>query len=107
MLGDKLAQHLGASELLYAAVAYYSFDEQFFAQTFIDNNPELEEDIMWWLDDIYSSFYNYFEHIKAYHHGKDLEHVVFDDADSALYVSSTSRPVLPRRRRSSGGLRVR
>jgi hypothetical protein len=106
MIGRSLADKLGASELLYAAVAYFSFDEEFYAQSMIDANPELEEEIMWWLDDIYSNLYNLFGHIRTYHHGKNLEHVVFDDEGEALYVSGTARALLPSRRRLSSSRRV-
>lgn len=100
-LGDKLAQRLGASELLYAAVAYYSWENELFAQSLIDNNPELTEEIMWWLEDILTSYYSLFNHIRTFHNGQDLDQVVYDAPEETLYVSSKARPVFCGHRRLS------
>lgn len=88
MLGQQLAEELGAQFLIYAAVAYYSFDEEFYMQSVIDSNPQREESIMWWLDDIYSELYNFFENIRTYHSGNQIEEVVFDSEVDTIYVSS-------------------
>lgn len=67
MLGSNLAEHIGASPLLYAALAYFVFDESFFLEDLSDNYPELEEDLMWWLEDFYSSHYRMIEDLRIFY----------------------------------------
>lgn len=106
MLGIKLAERIGASELLYAAVALFSFDDSGVAEAIIDSNGLLEEDILWWLDDILSSLCNLFSHVRTFHNGQELDEVVFDSEEEALYITSKTRPLLRRRSRSAPVLRV-
>lgn len=97
--GDQLAKLIGASELLYAAVALFSFDDSGAGEAIIDANGLLEEDILWWLDDVLSSHCNLFEHVRTFHNGQELDEVVFDPEEEALYISSKARPMLRRRSR--------
>lgn len=101
MIGMKLADLIGASELLYAAVALFSFDDSGPGEAIIDANGKLEEDILWWLDDILSSHCNLFQHVRTFHHGQELDEVVFDSEEAALYISSKARPVVRHRGRST------
>ncbi len=87
-IGQELADQLGASVLLYAAIAYFSFDEEFHAQSLLDNHSELEEEIMWWLDDVYSSYYNFFRNLRTYHDGNTLTQVVYESDDGSIYIQS-------------------
>lgn len=101
MIGMKLAALIGASELLYAAVALFSFDDSGPGEAVIDANGKLEEDIIWWLDDILSSHCNLFQHVRTFHNGQELDEVVFDTEEEALYISSRARPVVRSRGRST------
>lgn len=94
MLGQKLADHIGASGLLYAAIAYFSFDESFFAESLIDNYPEMEEELLWWLDDIYVSLYNFFENVRKFFDGNYIDKFIYDDGEETVYITGTPRPVL-------------
>lgn len=67
MLGRGLAEQIGASALLYAAIAYFVFDESFFLEDISENYPELEEPLIWWCDDIYSTFYTIFENLRKFY----------------------------------------
>ncbi|MNB58685.1 hypothetical protein D3C87_364130 [compost metagenome] len=67
MLGAKLADQIGASALLYAAIAYFVFDEAYFLEDISDNNPELLEELTWWCEDIYSTFYKLFENLRTFY----------------------------------------
>lgn len=67
MLGRRLAEQIGASALLYAAIAYFVFDESFFLEDISENYPELEEPLIWWCDDIYSTFYTIFENLRKFY----------------------------------------
>lgn len=101
MIGQKLAARIGASELLYAAVALFSFEDSGPGEAIIDANGKLEEDIIWWLDDVLSSYYNLFEHVRTFHNGQELDEVVFDSEEETLYISSKARPVVCHRGRST------
>jgi len=67
MLGRGLAEQIGASALLYAAIAYFVFDEPFFLEDISENYPDQEESLIWWCDDIYSSFYAIFENLRKFY----------------------------------------
>lgn len=97
-LGHRLADQLGASVLLYAAISYYAFDEEFNAQSLIDNHSELEEEIMWWLEEIFTSHCNFFRDIRTYHDGNDLTQIVYEPSDGSLYIESAPTPELLRSR---------
>lgn len=71
MLGHGLAEHIGASALLYAAVAYFVFDDSFFLEDIAENNPELQEELHWWCEDIYSSFYTIFDNLRTFYETTD------------------------------------
>lgn len=106
MIGQKLAARIGASELLYAAVALFSFEDSGPGEAIIDANGKLEEDIIWWLDDVLSSYYNLFEHVRTFYNGQELDEVVFDSEEETLYISGKARPVLYSRGRSTRIRRV-
>jgi hypothetical protein len=93
-VGVKLSTVIGASSLIYAAIAYYSFDEEFYMQSIIDSYAEFEESLLWWLEDIYSELYNLFDHIRAYHRGNHFKEVFYDPEDGSLYVASDKGSVL-------------
>lgn len=105
-LGMKLAKRIGASELIYAAVALFSFDDSSVAEAIIDSNGFLEHDIINWLEDALTSLAHLFNHARNFHDGQELDEVVFDVEAEALYISSKARAVLYSRRRSTGVLRV-
>jgi len=67
MLGKMLADRIGASALLYAAVAYFVFDESFYIDDMLEHHPELHEEIMWWLEDICPTFYDLFTNLRTYY----------------------------------------
>lgn len=71
MLGRGLADHIGASALLYAAIAYFVFDDSFYLEDIVENNPDLEEDLQWWCEDIYSSFYTIFDNLRTFYETTD------------------------------------
>lgn len=90
--GAWLAEELGASALLYAAVAYFSFDDEFPAQQMMDNHAELHKQILWWLEDIYTSVAYLFQMVRDYHAGNVLNEVVYDPDSEALYTTSRRDP---------------
>lgn len=65
MLGDGLADRIGASALLYAALAYFVFDESYFLEDLSENYPELTDELMWWLEDFYSNYYQMIEDLRT------------------------------------------
>jgi hypothetical protein len=92
--GDKLAKLVGASALLYAAIAMISFDNTGPAEAIIDSSGLVPEDIIWWLEDVMITNPHLFQNVRTFHHGQELVHVLFEAGDSTLYVSSTARPLL-------------
>lgn len=106
MLGKKLADHIGASALLYAAIAYFVFDDSFYLEDIKENNPDLEEELHWWCEDIYSSFYTLFENLRTFYETSDkssgasenwrtrkpfhLLKVVYYEPDEDLYIQASS-----------------
>lgn len=94
-VGLKLSTAIGASSLIYAAIAYYSFDDEFYMQSIIDSYSEFEDSLIWWLEDIYTECYNLFGHIRAYHRGNHFKEVFYDTEDGSLYVASDKSPVFP------------
>ncbi|MNZ13963.1 hypothetical protein D3C78_308760 [compost metagenome] len=72
MLGRKLADQIGASALLYAAIAYFVFDESFYLEDLSDNYPDLNEELTWWCDDIYSTFYDLFQNLRTFYETTDV-----------------------------------
>lgn len=100
--GETLAERLGASALLYAAIAYYVFDDSFFVEDLIDHNPELAEPIVAWMEDLYCAFGNILYQLRVYY-AKDTFHsesestyqllkVNYVSTDEDLYVSATCDP---------------
>lgn len=107
MLGDGLAERMGASALLYAAIAYYVFCDTFYLDDMTDNDPDIAEDLVWWLEDIYSSFYDLFSNLRKYYDQPDdsdqpphsprprhrvkyeLLKVVYSRQDEDLFVQAT------------------
>lgn len=105
MLGKKLADHIGASALLYAAIAYFVFDDSFYLEDINENNPDMEEELMWWCDDIYSTFYTLFENLRTFYETTDkssgpaqnwrtrkpfsLLKVVYAEFDEDLYIQAS------------------
>lgn len=105
MLGKKLADQIGASALLYAAIAYFVFDDSFFLEDIADNNPDLQEELTWWCDDIYSTFYTLFENLRTFYETTEpsvgaltnwrtrrpfqLLKVVYAEFDEDLYIQAT------------------
>lgn len=105
MLGKKLADHIGASALLYAAIAYFVFDDAFYLEDINDNNPDMEEELNWWCDDIYSTFYTLFENLRTFYETTDkssgagqnwrtrkpfsLLKVVYAEDDEDLYIQAS------------------
>lgn len=67
MLGSKIAEQIGATPLLYAALAYFVFDESFFLEDLSDNYPDLESDLNWWLEDFYSDYYSVLNDLRIYY----------------------------------------
>lgn len=74
MLGETLADQIGASALLYAAIAYFVFDDEFFIEDLTENYPERYDEIMWWLEDIHSTFYELFGNIRVYYETTEEAH---------------------------------
>lgn len=105
MLGKKLADHIGASALLYAAIAYFVFDDSFYLEDINENNPDLEEELNWWCDDIYSTFYTLFDNLRTFYETTDkpsgsgqnwrtrkpfsLLKVVYSEDDEDLYIQAS------------------
>jgi hypothetical protein len=105
MLGKKLADHIGASALLYAAIAYFVFDDAFYLEDINDNNPDMEEELNWWCDDIYSTFYTLFDNLRTFYETTDkssgsgqnwrtrkpfsLLKVVYWEPDEDLYIQAS------------------
>lgn len=104
--GSKLAARLGPSELIYAAVAMFSFDDTGVAESLIDSNPLLEYDIIYWLEDALTSMAQLFLNIRTFHNEQVLDEVVFDIAAETLYVSSKAPVVFYGRRRLPTGFRL-
>jgi hypothetical protein len=107
MLGKKLADHMGASALLYAAIAYFVFDDSFYLEDITDNNPDMEEELQWWCDDIYSTCYTLFDNLRTFYETTDkssgsgtnwrtrkpfrLLTVVYYEPDEDLYIQASRR----------------
>lgn len=103
MLGSKIAEQIGATPLLYAALAYFVFDESFFLEDLSDHYPELESDLNWWLEDFYSDFHVVLEDLRHYYatplqdvvsHRPNLPYrlvkVQYIEPDEALLVSAST-----------------
>lgn len=67
MFGGKLADHIGATPLLYAALAYFVFDESFFLEDLVENYPELDYELSQWLEAFYCDQYHYIEELRKYY----------------------------------------
>lgn len=67
MLGASLENQIGASALLYAVISYIVFDEAFYLEDIIEHHPDLYEDITWWQDDIYSTYYTLFQNLRTFY----------------------------------------
>lgn len=104
--GQLLANRLGASELVYAAVAMLSFDDTGVAESMIDSNPLLEYDIIYWLEDVLTSLAQLFLNIRTFHNEQELDEVVYDVAAETLYVTSKAPVVFYGSRRFPTGHRV-
>lgn len=105
MLGRKLADQIGASALLYAAVAYFVFDDAFFLEDISENNPELEEELTWWCEDIFSTLYDLFMNLRKFYettepssraaedwridHPFRLLKVIYIEPDEDVYISAS------------------
>lgn len=104
--GNKLAKRIGTSELIYAAIALFSFDDSGVAEAIIDSNGNLEGDIIYWLEDMLTSLARLFNQVRTFHDGQELDEVLYDVEAETLFVSSKARAVLHRGRRSTGSLRL-
>lgn len=67
MFGGKLADHIGATPLLYAALAYFVFDESFFLEDLAENYPELDYELSEWLEAFYCDQYDLIEELRKYY----------------------------------------
>ena len=103
----KLANKLGASELIYAAVSVFSFDQSGPAESLIDSNPDLEHDVINWLEDVLTSLAHLFLNIRTFHNEQELDEVVYDAPAETLYVTSKTTAVLYGRRRFPTGISLR
>jgi len=86
MLGDSLAGCIGASAMLYAAIAYFVFDEAFYIEDLLENHPEEEDEIRWWLDDIQSTFFDVFTNLRRYYETD------YDGVSRTPQATRTQRP---------------
>ncbi|MNO19219.1 hypothetical protein D3C76_89470 [compost metagenome] len=114
MLGRKLADIIGASALLYAAVAYFVFDDAFFLEDLSENYPDLEEDLTWWCDDFYAEHYTLLQNLRIFYETTDdrprphspacrrrfevnqpsfrLLKVVYHEPDEDMYITASRDP---------------
>lgn len=105
MLGGDLAERIGASPMLYAALAYFVFDESFFLEDLSENYPEQEQDLIWWLESFFADHYRTIEQLRMYyasplqeHSGTGrarfapyrLLHVVYDPVEECLAIRASS-----------------
>lgn len=67
MLGDKLAVHIGASALLYAALAYFVFDESFFLEDLVEHYPDMDSELSAWIEDFYIAQYDMIEQLRIFY----------------------------------------
>lgn len=103
MLGASLANQIGASALLYAVIAYIVFDEAFYLEDIIEHHPDLYDDMTWWQDDIYSTYYSLFQNLRTFYettettsssHGTrknpfKLLKVVYDSYGENIYITAS------------------
>lgn len=67
MIGVTLAEQLGATPLIYAAIAYFVFDDAFFMDDIIENTPDRTDELQWWCEDFYSEFYYLIDGLRIYY----------------------------------------
>lgn len=108
MFGESLAECIGASALLYAAIAYFVFDDSYYMDDIIENNPDIEDQLRWWLDDIQSSFFEIITNLRRYYEtdyeaarhispsspkrAYELIAVRYREADEDLFIAATRDP---------------
>lgn len=67
MASRDLADHIGASALLYAALAYFVFDEDYFLEDLSTNYPELNNELMCWLEAFVTDQSTMIEHLRKFY----------------------------------------
>lgn len=101
MIGAMLAEQLGATSLLYAAIAYFVFDDAFYMEDIIENTPDRIDEIQWWCDDIYSEFHYLIDGLRIYYDtssyssGKrpyQLLTVTYDRDEESIFVRASRNP---------------
>ncbi len=96
-VGGPLADQLGASALLYAAIAYYVFDDSFFAEDLLDHHPEDQEALLAWLQDLYDNVGSLFDSLRAYYERQTISsyhllQVYYRRDAEELYVIAANDP---------------
>ena len=94
------ASLLGISPMIYAAIAYFVFDDSFFAEDVIENNPSIMHEFMDWLEFIYSTHTDLITNLRTFYDmsSKDpipglpyaLLRVRYESSTEDLYVTATS-----------------
>ncbi|MNP89027.1 hypothetical protein D3C85_14230 [compost metagenome] len=69
--GRKLLDLIGASAMLYAAVAYFVFDDSFFAEDLIENYGDNASDIVAWLEHLYATCETMITGLRVYYETTD------------------------------------
>lgn len=101
MIGATLADQLGATPLIYAAIAYFVFDDAFFMEDIIENTPDRIDELQWWCEDFYSEFYYLINDLRTYYDtssysdGKgsyQLLTVTYDSDEESIFVRASRNP---------------
>lgn len=80
-----LVEQLGASPLIYAAIAYYVFDDPFFAEDIIEHNPDYVEHVLVWLENLYTACGPLINQLRAYYENDTL----YSSTTPPFYLLST------------------